>query len=866
MNRPSITKLLGIILTLLLLAIPAAAMHNIPKDFFCMQAHTLDGDTVTHHRTIDLMSQAGVKMIRDEIFWWNVEKEKGKLIIQPRTLQNIDYTRSKGIEVLLILDYGNKLYDQGLSPHTPEGRQAFAKYCYTVVSTLRGRVNRFEIWNEPNIDGFWTPKPNVKDYALLLETAYKACKEANPDCVIIGGVTSGVDLTYLEELFKLGGIQYMDVLSLHPYRQNAPEMGEKTVDQLIKAQQLTVKYNKPLRLWVTEMGYPTHTGANGHPESRQAAYLSRCYLEILSTGLVDHFFWYWFGPDGKDATYSEDRFGLVRENWTLKPGYSTYSSLALQLAGSRFLQHETNLGVGVKAMTFIPANTRGRLTYCWNTAEDAEKPQSSAGFTAVTWSTKSREVTVTEVGKSERNTYQTINGQFMVPVSQTPVLIQSPLPLVPARTSLIQLSDTKFNAVAGLTRNLTVKLHPGLAQKLTQNLRLGNKITITTLPRDIVANPDQMLLLNPKDPIFTKGRTIQLHIPTMDKMSTGIVDISLYSEGKPVATAKVLLEVGPAAKASIQPFINDDEKGINVIITNLTGKPGVDGKSLDGEVFLTVDADVLLDKPDQTFTNLKPGKETVLSYRFLEMGDLEPDATLPVEAKVFLTGMDIFSVNKSINYMVCPKSTNPLTIDGDPQDWNLSTPIHLNRLSQVFTGKSRWKGLQDSHANIYLNWDETHLYVLADVSDDVLSFNHGPSREIYRNDAVELFFDGQADGSKSPGTYQSDDSQWGLSNTPKGPVVWTWTRVDAPSKASMIGYSAKTDTTNPGYYLEAAIPFSELGFKPAPGKLIGFAVNLDDDDTPDSTNPFEQDKVLGWAGTKSNWMDPSQFGYLFFTE
>lgn len=61
------------------------------------------------------------------------------------------------------------------------------------------RVRLFEIWNEPNIDQFWTPQCrrgpkgsfvplSARRYALLAYVAAREIRRAQPDAVVIGGV------------------------------------------------------------------------------------------------------------------------------------------------------------------------------------------------------------------------------------------------------------------------------------------------------------------------------------------------------------------------------------------------------------------------------------------------------------------------------------------------------------------------------------------------------------------------------------------------------------------------------------------------------------------------------------------------------
>jgi hypothetical protein len=67
-----------IALILAILTLPVqAAQKSEPVSPFSMQLHSMEGSVEGHQATIDLCKQAGVKMVRDEIHWDRVEREKG---------------------------------------------------------------------------------------------------------------------------------------------------------------------------------------------------------------------------------------------------------------------------------------------------------------------------------------------------------------------------------------------------------------------------------------------------------------------------------------------------------------------------------------------------------------------------------------------------------------------------------------------------------------------------------------------------------------------------------------------------------------------------------------------------------------------
>ncbi len=114
-----------------------------------------------------------------------------------------------------------------------------------------------EIWNEFN--GTFCKGPAARDragtYLQMLRVAYTAIKRERPDVTVVAGATSGIPVPYWEELLAGGGLAFMDVVAVHPYRYDLPPEGLET--DITHLQNLVKKYNggKPKPIWVTEIGW-----------------------------------------------------------------------------------------------------------------------------------------------------------------------------------------------------------------------------------------------------------------------------------------------------------------------------------------------------------------------------------------------------------------------------------------------------------------------------------------------------------------------------------------------------------------------------------------------------------------------------------
>ena len=224
------------------------------------------------------------------MYWSEIEKERGAFKFPPAYDLYLKAAEARGIQVLLILDFSNPLY-MSLDKRAPVNdaeRQAFARYCREVVTRCRPfGVRHYEVWNEPNASTFWWPRPDPEDYAKLLETAYGACKDADPRATVLGCSTAGVDLDFIGRVMRAGGARFVDGVSFHPYCQpNPPE--RRLLTDIAKVEKLAP--DKPL--WITEFGYPTDSGPAGVDEETQANYLVRAFLLARTKPAVQRFSWY----------------------------------------------------------------------------------------------------------------------------------------------------------------------------------------------------------------------------------------------------------------------------------------------------------------------------------------------------------------------------------------------------------------------------------------------------------------------------------------------------------------------------------------------------------------------------------------------
>jgi len=319
---------------------------------------------------MEMLAASGVKWIRMDFAWGATERKRGEYDFSAyeRLMNSLE---KHGIRALFILDYGNPLYDDGLAPHTDEGRQAFARWAAAAAKHFRGKGILWEMYNEPNI-GFWKPKPNVQDYIKLALEVGKALRQEAPEELYIGPATSQIDLKFLEACFQGGLLEYWDAVSVHPYRQTPPET---VLPEYEKLRQLIDKYapaGKKIPIISGEWGYSAVW--KNYDETRQGKYLPRQWLINISAGIPVSI-WYDWHDDGPDPKEPEHHFGIVAHSYHAgrdpvydpKPAYRAAQTLSRVLQGFRFvktLQAEGVDGVPCWAILFEKDNRPAVAAWC----------------------------------------------------------------------------------------------------------------------------------------------------------------------------------------------------------------------------------------------------------------------------------------------------------------------------------------------------------------------------------------------------------------------------------------------------------------------------------------------------------------------
>ncbi len=186
----------------------------------------LDRAVFDPEKAYDKLADIGVKWIRLQSGWQRTERSPG--VYDFDWLDSIvDNLIRRGMQPWMCLCYGNELYDEraktifgavGCPPiHTEEQRTAWYNYVKAVAEHYAGRVNAFEIWNEPDGNWCWKHGVNATEYGEFSVNTAKALRAGNPDTYIIGGALCLNPCAFLHKAMQTGMGDVLDALSFHEY-------------------------------------------------------------------------------------------------------------------------------------------------------------------------------------------------------------------------------------------------------------------------------------------------------------------------------------------------------------------------------------------------------------------------------------------------------------------------------------------------------------------------------------------------------------------------------------------------------------------------------------------------------------------------
>jgi len=236
-------------------------------------------------RSVQMLKDGGVTFVRQSFPWQDIEPQPGYYVQNGQSSWAkydfiVDQLGQAGIGIMARVDTipkwarpqtdDFKAYDKG----PPQDFNNYANFVGAITARYKGRINHFQVWNEPNLNGEWGGKPiSPEQYGVLLKFTAEKVKAVSPTALIVtaglaqttedGVKTNNLsELEFIDRLYKSGAKPYFDILSVMDYglgdspedRRVGPDRAN--FSRLLLAREVMVRNGDEQKpIWVSEYGW-----------------------------------------------------------------------------------------------------------------------------------------------------------------------------------------------------------------------------------------------------------------------------------------------------------------------------------------------------------------------------------------------------------------------------------------------------------------------------------------------------------------------------------------------------------------------------------------------------------------------------------
>jgi Cellulase (glycosyl hydrolase family 5) len=279
----------------------------------------------------------------------------------------ISSAQAYGLQVLLTIADTPPWANGGQTPnHAPTNVSYLTQFSQMLATRYNGKhagrgvVNRFSVWNEPNLESFLTPQfsgakivsPGI--YVKLYLAAYKGIKAGNPKALVAAGETSNrghnhptagpgpvsvAPATFAHLVAVADPKLPFDAWATHPYpsvyalgptqKVAYPNVSMSNLSKL--GASLKEWFHRPVPIWVTEYGEqtkPQYT-TGGVSYAQQARDAKKALQIAAANPYVQMFIWFIFRDSNAQTWFS----GVVTKSGAKKPAYAVFKATAKGIDG-----------------------------------------------------------------------------------------------------------------------------------------------------------------------------------------------------------------------------------------------------------------------------------------------------------------------------------------------------------------------------------------------------------------------------------------------------------------------------------------------------------------------------------------------------
>ena len=330
------TLLLAVLLALLAAAPASARDLKVPRDWLGVAA---DGPLIDapadHAAEWPLIARSGATSVRTAFYWTRGEPFGPGMLDFSSFDAPVLAAAREGLGVLPVVfatpEWARAVPGDAASP--PRDPEDYARFLAALVRRygpggslwaehpeVRKRpIRHWQIWNEPNLAGYWSRQPFAPSFVRLLRAARRALRAADPGArAILAGLPNGWDA--LRRIYRAGGRRSFDAVAIHPYTEQAGRIQR----YILAARRVMADFRdrrKPI--WVSEISWPAARGKM--PDPIGIATDDRGQARNLRTGLrqlarvrkryrIERVYWYtWLSAESTTSVFNFSGLRRLRD-------------------------------------------------------------------------------------------------------------------------------------------------------------------------------------------------------------------------------------------------------------------------------------------------------------------------------------------------------------------------------------------------------------------------------------------------------------------------------------------------------------------------------------------------------------------------
>lgn len=282
--------------------------------------------------------------------------------------EQIDYLKAKGFQILALPDYPAewiKTYSDGgtdasglkREKRVTYNREAYGKWCEELARHYAGRIDYFEIWNEPYIRYFFGGTP--EEFGPIWLEGARGVRRGNPKAKIVGFCTELCSPQFMTP--SLSGIpakEKPEIHSVHYYYPQVPGDGDLSYDKLIENIRTTFgdKWADSGEIWNSEGNYATycsfytHRNISKDTNDKAVAFGTRGWAATIAGGISKTFL---YTTHNTDSVNVGGLMTLIDYDRSVNPEAAATATTAYLIDGLKPVKGYDTKIKGVKLSPFV---------------------------------------------------------------------------------------------------------------------------------------------------------------------------------------------------------------------------------------------------------------------------------------------------------------------------------------------------------------------------------------------------------------------------------------------------------------------------------------------------------------------------------